>query len=569
MDIPKETIDTNRPGNIPPIVWRLMQKRQIDSDEIRNKILSASLKELRSPFLLDDMDKAVDRIHQAYLKQERICIYGDFDLDGTSATALLLDAFERLGFKYLEYYQPKRISEGYGFHNHAVDTLKEKGVSLIITVDVGITAVETVEYAKKSGVDVIITDHHLPKDKLPEAVAVVNPNKGVCTSGLGHLCGAGVAYYLALAVRKYFIDHKVTESTFKPKELLDLFVIGTFTDMVPIIDENRILCKHGLIQFQNTVRPGLKCLMKALKYNGKSISGQDLAIGIAPKLNALSRLEMGLLPIDVLLAKTDAEADAVIDKVLNLNSLRKKLQHEAELSADTLYHDSKSKNFAFVWSDTYHKGIVGLVATRLSQNYKIPAFVGACDVDGKIVGSARAPEGGGLSLPEILEHGKEHLIGFGGHAAAAGFSLKKENAEVFLESLRLALVDFNPESITTVGLNSSAYFDTEADISEINPEVMKWFDYLGPFGQDFPVPSFSFKNIFVRGIKKLNGGHLKFKMASNINPNFSIDALYFSPPKNLPEISVNQGVNVVGEVQWNYFAGRKNLQMLIRDIEVL
>lgn len=553
---------------VPELIWKLLKVRGLGDEEKYQSHFQASLSEMRSPFLLNGMEKAVNRIIEAYKNKEKICIYADFDLDGSSGLALLLDALQRLGFEDVVYYQPKRLSEGYGVHCHAIDKLHEQSVSLIVTVDVGITAIEAVDHANSLGLDVIITDHHLPKEVLPNALTVVNPNTEECDSDLGHLCGAGVAFYLSLAIRNKMKDLGILQSDFNPKDLLDYFVIGTLTDMVPLKNENRSLVKHGLIQLKNTKRAGLKKLISKLGYEGRELSGQDVAIGIAPKLNALSRMEMGLLPIDIFLAEDELEAEGLIQQVLNLNSLRRTLQQEAEEDAEKKFLEKEQRNFAFVWSETYHKGVIGLVATRLTQNYGIPSFVGSVK-DGKISGSCRAPDGYSIGLPDIMEAMKEYFLGFGGHAQAAGFQLKEEN----VDALYLAMTEFfsqpvaEKESSESISNSQELVYDVGAQLSELDKNFMKWLDKLGPFGQEFPVPNFLIENLDLVQIKELRGGHLKLNLRERSQKN-GMDALFFSPPSHISSM-LREGisVSVIAELQWNYFAGRKSLQLLVRDIK--
>ena len=258
------------PAALPRLVWDVMNARGFKTEDAIQQWLNPSLKNLRDPFTLFDMDKAIARLVKAREDQEHLVIYADYDLDGTSACALLLTAFEWMGFKNVSFYQPKRLTEGYGLHNVAIQKLFDKGARLLVSVDLGITAVEEVEFASSLGMESIITDHHLPKEKLPDAVAVVNPNRGNCPSNLSHLCGTGVAFYLVLALKRALQEQGLLETDFDPKELLDCFVIGTVTDMVPLIHENRVLVKHGLVQLAKTKRPGLRVLLQALGLWGQT-----------------------------------------------------------------------------------------------------------------------------------------------------------------------------------------------------------------------------------------------------------------------------------------------------------
>ncbi|MGZ3798449.1 MAG: single-stranded-DNA-specific exonuclease RecJ, partial [Pseudobdellovibrionaceae bacterium] len=285
-------------GHFPPLIGQILASRGFSDSSQVDKFLFPKLTSLKEPLLLKGMDQAVARLGQAALHKEKVCIYADFDLDGTSGLALLKLGMQALGFADVIHYQPKRLSEGYGFHAHAVEELHKQGVTLIVTVDVGITANPAVEKAQALGIDVILTDHHLPGAVLPPAFVIVNPNQKSDDSGLGYLCGAGVAFYLLRALKRYFFDHPtLPKNNFDLKEVLDFFTIATLTDMVPLLEDNRVLVKHGLLKLSETRRPGLRALLAELGLENRPLTSQDVAIRFAPKLNALSRMECGILPI--------------------------------------------------------------------------------------------------------------------------------------------------------------------------------------------------------------------------------------------------------------------------------
>jgi single-stranded-DNA-specific exonuclease len=548
------------PESIPRLIWEILSSRGYTTEEAIRNFLTPSLKNLREPLTLREMDKAVERLLKAFETNEKICIYCDYDLDGTSACAMLKLAFERLGFKNVQHYQPKRLSEGYGLHKAAIQKISEQGVTLIMTADLGITAVEEVDFARTLGVDMIITDHHLPKEELPKAIAVVNPNRGNCESGLGHLCGTGVAFYLILALRKAMLERGLTADAFDPKILLDCFAIGTLTDMVPLIDENRVLVKHGLLALAQTQRPGLRALMQALNMWGNPLTSQDVAIRFAPKLNALSRMETGVQPLDIYLAKDPAEADRLVSEVLANNQMRQASQREAEGEALNQLKVRPPKGAAFVWSPNFHRGVVGLVATRVSQDLGLPAFIGAVDPDGRIVGSGRMPDGFDLSLLDALEANKELLTQFGGHAAACGFEVEAENAEALREGL-----DRYFQAKISEAKPSEWLYDCECDITELGPQFMQWYEHLSPFGAQFEAPLFLLKRVQVQSCQPLKGGHLRMSLGDS--PMTARSAIWFSPPKAVLENQPQPGsrMDALVEPQWNYFNGRKNLQLLVHD----
>ena len=558
----------NAPANLPRLVWEIMYARGIDSEEAIRKWLNPSLKTLRDPLVLTDLDKAVRRLVQARINQDPIVIYADYDLDGTSGLALLLKAFEWMGFQDVTYYQPKRLTEGYGLHCEAIRKLYEEGRRLLVSVDLGITAIEAVELANELGLDVIITDHHLPKEELPKALAVVNPNRADCSSGLSHLCGTGVAFYLALAVRRTLLEEGIIDKAFDPKELLDCFVIGTVTDMVPLIEENRVLVKHGLLQLAKTKRPGLRVLLQALGLWGHPLTSQDVALRFAPKLNALSRMETGVQPIDLYLVENEQEARRLVEEVLSNNQSRQASQKSAESEAMEMLRMHPPKSVIFVYSASFHRGVVGLVATKLCQEYGLPTFVGSLSIeDQTIVGSARMPEGRGLNALDAMAAAASALTQFGGHAIAAGFELKLDQAELFEEKLE----EFFSERMVQA-VERTWFYDAEAALSELNPAFMGWYEALSPFGAQFAPPVFFVRDLLIRQVKPLKGGHYRLLLADSVQTKETRVALWFSPPQGHPlmQSGLRESIRVdaLVEPQWNYFNGSRTLQLLVQDLRV-
>lgn len=565
----QETIDSSTrvqpPSSLPPLIWKILESRGVTSEEEAHQLMAPKLADLSHPFTLHCMEVAIERLVLALQDNEQLAVYGDFDLDGTSGAALLSEGLQMLGFKKPIVYQPNRLSEGYGFHAHAVETLSEQDVSLIVTVDVGITAIEACEKAKELGVDVIISDHHQPKEILPDAVAVINPNQKDCHSTLGHLSGTGVGYYILLGLNAELKKQKLLSKPVDLKSLLDFFAIGTVTDMVPLVRENRVLVKHGIQVLSRTKRPGLKALLKELKLYGEEMSSADLAIGFAPKLNALSRLEAEVRPIDLYLEKNELEAQRLCDETMAVNQQRVTLQKTAEALAFDMAKARPQKGFVWVYSDQFHKGVIGLVATKLSAAFGCPAFVGAL-IDGKISGSARAPKGmESLSVLEALDASQEALTLHGGHHAAAGFQLE-EGSATDLE----ALFEKHFSSFEADGLESSPAntFDAEARLTEINAGFMKWYSSLEPFGTGFEIPVLKSSQVQVAAIRELKGGHLKLTIEQDL-PGHQLEAIWFSPPKRpeLENLQVGSKIDIYYQVQWNRFAGRKTIQLLIQDIQ--
>ncbi len=551
-------------GPFPDLIARVLSSRGLNQEDL-DGLLNPKLSELKDPLTMRGMKLAVDRLVSAFKNSEKICIYADFDLDGTSGLAILKQGFEKIGFKDVSYYQPKRLSEGYGFHAEAVEELKKIGISLIVTVDVGITSFKAFEKALELNVDVILTDHHLPADSLPKALTIINPNQRECTSGLGYLCGAGVAFYLLRAVKRAFYDDPdLPKNEWDLKEVLEFFCIGTLTDMVPLIGDNRVLVKYGLKALATTTKPGLKSLLEALKLDGRELTSQDVAIRFAPKLNALSRMESDILPAQIYLETDYQKSGKMVYRILENNETRQSLQGEAESLAFKLLEAWNEPDFVFVSSASFHRGIIGLIATKLSQHFNRPAFVGSENSEGVIVGSSRTPPGSEVSLVAALKGVGSVLNRSGGHAAAAGFELHAKNITSFEEQLKIYFQTIKAQDQTTV-----IDFDTAADLSEVNQSVMKWYDFIGPFGVGFNIPLIKFDKVSLLSIKELKGGHFKLNF-SDESKTFKVDGLMFSPSEKLKGLlDLGQKYQMLSELQWNYFNGRKTIQLLIKDLKNL
>jgi single-stranded-DNA-specific exonuclease len=553
-------------GQWPSLIGKLLAARGFTKPQEVDKLLFPKLVDLKDPLLLKGMSQALERLGQAYLNGEKICIYADFDLDGTSGLALLKTGMQALGFPEVLHYQPKRLSEGYGFHAAAVEDLKAQGVSLIITVDVGITAHAAIDKARELGVDVILTDHHLPAESLPAAYVIINPNQGTCDSGLGYLCGAGVAFYLLRGLKRYFHDHpQMPKTNWDLKEVLDYFTIGTLTDMVPLVDDNRVLVKHGLVKLAETKRAGLRALLEELDLQDRALTSQDVAIRFAPKLNALSRMESGILPIDIFLLDDVSKARDMVRQVMKNNSTRVQLQSDAETEAQELLKEWPHKDFVFVASSNFHRGVLGLIATKLTQVYNKPAFVGSVGEDGMIVGSARLPQGQEACLVEAMTTASELMSRFGGHSAAAGFEIAETKVSQFVDRLNAHFSDLREKPKPL-----EIFYDVQASLPEVSTNLMKWYDFVGPFGAGFAIPLIHFTNIQVLSKRELKGGHLRLKLFDP-DSNATMEALLFTPtPRQVETLHNVPGFyDILGELQWNYFAGQKTIQILVRDLKAM
>lgn len=557
---------------IPELVVRLLRVRGFLNQEDQLEFLNPSLKDIKSPLLLNGMGKACERLFQAFKNQESLGIYCDYDLDGSSAAAILYDALGKLGFKNkIEIYQPRRLTEGYGFHKAGVDFFKEKGVSLIITVDVAITAHETCAYAKQEGLDVILTDHHLPDETLPDALTIINPNTKECTAGLGHLCGAGVAFYLVYAFAKHLKDAgEEIDKAFSLEGLLDLFVIGTLTDMVPLIDENRVLVKSGLKKLTNTTRPGLRALKAKNELMGKNINSTDIGFKIAPKLNSLSRLDTDLRPTAILIEEDKGKAELLVAEAFLVNEKRVQSLEDGLKEALDYFKENNSDLVSFFVSEEIHPGVLGLIATRVVEEYGLPAFIGSVLPNGQVVGSARLPQKTGLSLKEMMAFCPS-LIQFGGHAEAAGFELDLDKSAQFKNELNMYLEDFATKE---VNISAGPKYDCEVYLNELNKEFLTWLKHLEPFGVGFEQPIFKVSNLEIASIRKLKDKHYKILVSDKDGNTF--DVMWFSPPKDHEVVLlieaqsyVNCKFNFYVNPQVNFFRKVESLQLLMSEVEVV
>lgn len=551
---------------LPELVVRLAKQRGFNSPADLTQFANPKLSSLRDPFLLKDLDKAIDRLVRARELGESILCYGDFDLDGSGALAMLNEALQELGFRNFHLYQPRRLAEGYGLHPEVIERYhRDYGIRLVLTADVGITGFAAAKKADELGLDLIITDHHLPQGELPKAFALVNPNSGACTSGLGFLCGAGVIFYLLWGLRRKLVQERLVNEQVNPlNSILEYFVISTITDLVPLKDENRVLVKAGLRALEKTTKAGLSELLLKLGLRGRPLSAQDIAMRLAPKLNALSRMDGELLPLHVFLERDPVKAKAFVESIVTSNDMRVKLQQEAEKKALLMIKEWEPWGFSFLADESFHRGIIGLIASRVVEWTEKPCFVCAPAEDGAWVGSARLPDASPVNLVEALGAASDYLIRFGGHAGASGFEFKPENLERVQSSLKNYFIS-RSHSDEMLSAPENA-FDLEIKLSDLTDGAVDWIYSLGPFGQGNDVPLFLSRSVQVVQKTILSGGHLKLKV-KNLNELGVFEALLFSPKVlDLEIVHAGGALDLIFEVQWNYFRGRRSLQVLIRSM---
>lgn len=475
---------------------------------------------MSDPFLMKDMDKAVERIQRALDSGEPMVVFGDYDVDGITATAMLFSHLRSMGAN-VRCKLPTRQGDGYGLNRATIDSLWEKGFTLLITVDNGISAVEEADYARSLGMDIIITDHHLPPEPLPNAYAVVDPMRSDDESPFKNLCGAGVAFKLCAAL-----------DGCAPEDLLefcgDLAAIGTVADVMPLVGENRVIVRSGLQTLQNTERPGLLALLETAGLTEKPIAAESISFGIAPRINAAGRMEDPTLALRLMLSEDYDNAQAMAAQLDALNAERQQAEQEimTQIEQQLAQHPERLRDrVLLVWGEDYHPGVIGIVASRLVEKYGRPAIVIAMKGDeGR--GSGRSVAG--FNLHDALTACSDILIRYGGHSLAAGLSVEPSR----IEELRAALNDW-AKTHFPVQEPPELKLDAPVQMSRVNVEQVKSLDYLAPYGSGNPAPAFLVENATLEGVWPISEGrHCRLRLNQN---GTSFYAVYFGiGPQNLP-----------------------------------
>lgn len=458
---------------------------------------------LSDPMLLAGMEQAVERIHRAVDDGERIVVFGDYDVDGVTATAMLYTYLDSIGAE-VYYKLPNREEDGYGLSVPAVEQMVEKGVQLIITVDNGISAAPAVARASELGMDVVVTDHHLPPEELPKAVAVIDPQLPYDTSPCKTLCGAGVAYKLICALEGASCEEMLPYYA-------DLAAIGTVADIMVLEGENRTLVKAGLELMQDSERPGLRALASACGLDDKPLTAESISYAIAPKLNAAGRMKDATAALQLLLCEDEEEAEELAHDLIEQNNERRKTEQEIagqifeQIAQNSGY---EKERMIVVWGKGWHQGVIGIVASRLVERFGKPAIVISIDENGDGKGSGRSIPG--ISLYDAIASASSHLLGFGGHAAAAGLSVREEA----LESFRAAVNAWAAEHHSILH-HPPVVIDSELPPQLVSEEQVRALELLAPFGNGNPTPLFLFKNALIEGVYAVGDGrHCRVKMRS-------------------------------------------------------
>lgn len=544
---------------VPAAIANLMVQRGITRKKQAEDFFNPSLKTLHDPFLMKDMNRAVDRISTAISRNEKILVYGDYDVDGTTSVALLY-AFLRERHTSLDYYIPDRYHEGYGLSQKGIDYAAESNCRLIIALDCGIKSVDKVKYARSKGVDIIICDHHLPGDEIPDATAVLDPKQPGCNYPYKELSGCGVGFKLMQAICR--VQNIPFE---KIVPYLDLVAVSIGSDIVPMTGENRILAYFGLQQINRSPRLGFQKIIEKAKIR-MPLAIEDVVFRIGPRINAAGRMESGSKAVELLVSQNPDEALTICDGIDRSNDDRRKKDTEITSEARRMVSDDSRTGNArttVLFRQGWHKGVIGIVASRLIETYYRPTVILTESKDGFATGSARSVPG--YDLYQAIESCSDLLESFGGHMFAAGLTLKQENLKEFRERFE----KFVSETIKEEHLVPSLKVDEEIPLEDVTPELFRYLERFQPFGPDNVAPVFVSRKVKTLACQPVgnNGMHLKLSFARhNAEP---LGAIAFGQADMTELFRENGGVvDIAYSIEMNEFRGKTSVQLNIKDIKV-
>lgn len=535
----------------------ILAQRDIKTFTEAKKFFRPELKDLHDPFIMQDMNKAIERLEKAIQKNETILVYGDYDVDGTTSVALVY-SFLREIHDHLDYYVPDRYSEGYGISYKGIDYAKEIGAALVIALDCGIKAIEKIEYANSKGIDFIICDHHTPGDNIPNAVAVLDPKRKDCNYPFKELsgCGVGFKFLQAYSYRSGMPFEKLYN-------YIDLVAVSIASDIVPVIGENRILTYYGLKKLNENPLKGLKAIKKIAGVDGQTMTVSDCVFKIGPRINAAGRIKFGKEAVTLLITEDINKAKEFGEQIDLYNTDRKSfdraITHEAlrEIGNNI---DLRNRKSTVIYNKDWHKGVVGIVASRLTETYYRPTVV-LTESNGLASGSARSVSD--FNLYKAIDACSHLLETFGGHAFAAGLTLKIENVDKFSECFEKYVSD----NITTEQLTPIIEVDTELNFKDITPKFYRILKQLAPFGPGNMTPIFFTKNILDKGSSALVGKtkeHLKLEMLDSKGNTLS--GIGFSMPHHFKNIKEKKPFTVCYSIGENTFKGETTLQAIVKEI---
>ncbi len=545
--------------NINRVLANLLAQRGVHTYDEAKAFFRPKLTDLHNPFLMKDMDKAVNRIVKAFKNKEKILIYGDYDVDGTTSVALVF-SFLSLHYSYLDYYIPNRYEEGYGISYKGIDYAAENNIALVIALDCGIKAVEKMDYARDKGIEFIICDHHTPGDELPKATACLDPKRHDCTYPDKNLSGCGVGFKLMQAFCR-FNDYKESELY----ELLDLVAVSIASDIVPITGENRILAYYGLEKLNNNPGIGLKSIIKIAGMEGREITISDIVFKIGPRINAAGRIDAGSDAVDLMVSRDHSNAGVMSKDIDESNETRKDLDRSITIEAHGIIakdEEMLKKKSIVLYNKDWHKGVIGIVASRLTESFYRPTVI-LTESKGLATGSARSVDG--FDLYKAIESCSDLLENFGGHMYAAGLTLKIVNIPEFKRRFEL----YVESNILPEQLIPQIEIDSKLHLKDINPKFYRILKQFRPFGPGNMKPVFVSDRVFDYGTSKTVGkerDHLKLEIIEEHSAAIK-QGIAFSMGHALDKVKSNEPFDICYTVEENYYNGVTTLQVLVNDLK--
>lgn len=544
-------------AGVSPIIARILLSRGIETTEQVRDYLNPSLSALHDPFLLPDMEAAAQRLALAVKNHEKICIHGDYDVDGVTGAALLIRALRALGAA-VEYRLPHRKQEGYDIKTTTVEDAAANGIRLIVTCDCGINAIGPVERANELGVDVIITDHHEPGSVLPPALAVINPKRHDADYPFPELAGVGVAYKLAQALVRTLDSN---EESFKAR-FIDLVTLGTVADVVPLVGENRAFVKHGLAAVASSKKVGIQTMLKVANLTGKPLNTYYMAFVLAPRINAMGRMDDATKALELLLTSDEGKAGLLAEEMERHNSDRKAEQERImrEAVEQVEAKDLENTRVLVLSAEGWNVGVVGIAAGKISEQYCRPTILlNRDELDGIAYGSGRSVDG--FNLLDGLRHCDSLLGKYGGHAAAAGLSLSLANLGDFEEKINAYAMEMLPEE----ELVPRILMDAELDISDLSRELVDEIALLEPFGEGNMEPVFMSRGVTVVDRQRVgDGSHLRMRVRGSGNG--SVSCIAFGLGEMESEVELGSAVDLCYSVRLNSFNGVESVQLVVKGI---
>ncbi len=557
-----ETELAKRFASVPP-VSQLLVERGVTSVEEADRFLHPQLKNLHDPFLLPDMDKAVERLNRAMGSKEKIMVYGDYDVDGTTAVALVYKYLQNF-YSNIDYFIPTRYEEGYGISSETIDDFARQGVKLVIILDCGIKANVEIAHAREHGIDFIICDHHVPDDELPQAVAILNPKMPGSTYPCPHLSGCGVGYKLMQA---FSISNGIPQADLEG--MLDLVAVSIAADIVPMVDENRVMTFYGLRRLNSNPNMGLRAIIRICGLTGKEITISDVIFKIGPRINASGRMQSGREAVDLLVSRDITDAYQKARNIDQYNKDRKELDRRITEEANAILSQrieaGSNKKSIVIFNKDWHKGIIGIVASRLTELYYKPSVVLTLS-NGLATGSSRSVQG--FDIYAAVDSTRDLLENFGGHTYAVGLSLKEENIPEFTRRFE----EYVSANILPSQLKPTYEIDAYLTFSEITPELIATLRRFNPFGPGNNKPVFCTRNVIDFGTSKLVGRqleHIKLELVDDTSGKV-FNGIAFNKAELFPVIHAGKRMNICYTIEDNKHHSAQNaIQLQIKEIQIL